>query len=446
MLNLRSKSIITCIVIAAIAVLLNVVGIPGGGVKKVNAAMYEFYVAADGDDSTGDGSLSSPWATITKARDYIESNGLNDNMTGDIIVKIRGGKYYLDESITLNENDSGTNGYNVIYKNYQNEEPVIYGGQRITNWTLESGNIYKSYVGTNWEFYNLTENGEGAIMARFPNGQSYNNGYLYNHSVSSITEFYYKSEDISTFDYDDAVVVHWYDNPGMDYVCDICPIESINFSTRKITMNPGPTRIFNNGGRYYLRNSKDFLDQKGEYYLDESSGYLYYIPRETPIGDQHIVGAKTKRIFEIKGSSSSDLVQHIKIEGLTLNTSDFDKNYYRPNTNYIKVQSQHAIVFLENAKYCTIQNCKILNAGYSGVFLNHYAQENTVYGNRIGMGKGFFDRFLAGYGDSMLKVSLAFDFQVLEEKLPVESWDRSIDIIITEKRVIRKRGQATFYF
>jgi 5-formyltetrahydrofolate cyclo-ligase len=69
-----------------------------------------------------------------------------------------------------------------------------------------------------------------------------------------------------------------------------------------------------------------------------------------------------------------------------------------------------------------------------------------VYGNRIGMGKGFFDRFLAGYGDSMLKVSLAFDFQVLEEKLPVESWDRSIDIIITEKRVIRKRGQATFYF
>jgi len=60
-----------------------------------------------------------------------------------------------------------------------------------------------------------------------------------------------------------------------------------------------------------------------------------------------------------------------------------------------------------------------------------------VYGNRIGTGKGFFDRFFLEYGNSILKVAFAFDFQVLEEKLPVEGWDKKVDIIITETRIIK---------
>ncbi|MBN1445727.1 MAG: 5-formyltetrahydrofolate cyclo-ligase [Candidatus Omnitrophica bacterium] len=60
-----------------------------------------------------------------------------------------------------------------------------------------------------------------------------------------------------------------------------------------------------------------------------------------------------------------------------------------------------------------------------------------IYGGRIGMGRGFFDRFLVKCGEKVLKVSIAFDFQVSEEKLPVDAWDRKVDIIITEKRVIK---------
>lgn len=59
-----------------------------------------------------------------------------------------------------------------------------------------------------------------------------------------------------------------------------------------------------------------------------------------------------------------------------------------------------------------------------------------IYGNRIGMGRGFFDRFLEKCGDMVLKVSIAFDFQVSEERLPFDAWDRKVDVIITEKRVV----------
>lgn len=60
-----------------------------------------------------------------------------------------------------------------------------------------------------------------------------------------------------------------------------------------------------------------------------------------------------------------------------------------------------------------------------------------VYGNRIGMGKGFFDKFLQTAGSNMLKVALAFDFQVIEKNLPVDLWDQKMDIIITETRFIK---------
>jgi len=57
-----------------------------------------------------------------------------------------------------------------------------------------------------------------------------------------------------------------------------------------------------------------------------------------------------------------------------------------------------------------------------------------IYCNRIGMGKGFFDRFLASLPNHTFKVSLAFEFQVLKYKLPVEPWDIKVDFIITEEK------------
>jgi len=54
-------------------------------------------------------------------------------------------------------------------------------------------------------------------------------------------------------------------------------------------------------------------------------------------------------------------------------------------------------------------------------------------GNRLGMGKGHYDRFLAeGHAP---KIALAYDFQLIE-KLPVAAHDQRVAMIITEKNVI----------
>lgn len=56
-------------------------------------------------------------------------------------------------------------------------------------------------------------------------------------------------------------------------------------------------------------------------------------------------------------------------------------------------------------------------------------------GERLGMGAGFYDRFLPRIPNA-LRVVLAFDFQLLEE-LDQQPWDQPVDWIITETDEVR---------
>lgn len=56
-------------------------------------------------------------------------------------------------------------------------------------------------------------------------------------------------------------------------------------------------------------------------------------------------------------------------------------------------------------------------------------------GNRIGMGKGYYDRFLVSQKGVPL-VALAYSEQILDQ-LPCKPYDEPVDMIVTEKEVIR---------
>ncbi len=58
-----------------------------------------------------------------------------------------------------------------------------------------------------------------------------------------------------------------------------------------------------------------------------------------------------------------------------------------------------------------------------------------IYGNRIGQGGGFYDRFFRQMRKKILKVALAFSFQVKTFPLPVDGNDIPVDVIITEENI-----------
>ena len=54
--------------------------------------------------------------------------------------------------------------------------------------------------------------------------------------------------------------------------------------------------------------------------------------------------------------------------------------------------------------------------------------------NRLGFGKGYYDKYMSE--KTVLKIGLCYDFQVTD-KITAQPWDVPLDMIITEKRVIK---------
>jgi len=59
-------------------------------------------------------------------------------------------------------------------------------------------------------------------------------------------------------------------------------------------------------------------------------------------------------------------------------------------------------------------------------------------GNRLGYGGGYYDRFFSLLKPGTPLVALVFDLQIVPA-VPIEEWDRRVDCIITDQRLIEVR-------
>lgn len=62
----------------------------------------------------------------------------------------------------------------------------------------------------------------------------------------------------------------------------------------------------------------------------------------------------------------------------------------------------------------------------------------TSNGDRLGYGRGYYDRWFANY-DVKTRIGIAFEVQVVEE-LPLEKTDMPLDMLVTEERIINLRN------
>jgi len=56
-------------------------------------------------------------------------------------------------------------------------------------------------------------------------------------------------------------------------------------------------------------------------------------------------------------------------------------------------------------------------------------------GNRLGRGRGWYDRVLTSLQGKAVLVALAYDFQVVG-RVPTEAWDRRVHYVVTETKLI----------
>ncbi|HLL89690.1 MAG TPA: hypothetical protein VK324_10320, partial [Tepidisphaeraceae bacterium] len=73
--------------------------------------------------------INSP-VSLERARD----------MSQEVVVNLRGGTYARTSTFALDAQDSGSNGRDVVWRAYNNETPIISGGQNVTGWTTTTVN------------------------------------------------------------------------------------------------------------------------------------------------------------------------------------------------------------------------------------------------------------------------------------------------------------------
>ncbi|MBC7958394.1 MAG: carbohydrate-binding protein [Vallitaleaceae bacterium] len=367
-----------------------------------------FYVSPTGSDAHP-GDEARPFATITRARDVIRKL---KNVNSDITVFIKGGEYYLDEPISLDERDSGRGNFKVIYRNYPGENPEIIGGKSVSGWEpvmINGQNGYKAKVGTDWKFYSLyerdikTKEFKRAIIARTPKdpeGRYQSSFHVVDHQ--SMQSFSYDLDEIQfnsgSDEYKQLQVFIWVGAVHWRWMAETIPVADIDRENHIITLkHPIAFSDFNPvepGVCYFLQNSLGFLEESGEFFLDEDVGEVYYIPydMETDINCLEIIAPTVKKIFDLKGSSPWQFIRNVQIQGLKISVSDFHHTYLC-SVSYAKefggsdlmegYEHRQALIYLQNAAKIEVKFCKLANAGYNGVLMDSFSKNNTLYGNHI---------------------------------------------------------------
>ena len=290
----------------------------------------DFWVSPLGDDSNP-GTAGAPFLTLEQAKNAVQSH--LPGQSADIHVNLYGGTYRLDAPLELTAADSGQNGYDVVYRAVADEVPIITGSSAIESWTLidSSLNIYGAPVAADAQSRQFFVDGQRAIRARTadypasfvpkfqpdhlpdpdcsgPNRSvSVTGGGGIEYIVDPLNpERWRDPTDWTNQDKIEAVIVtQWKsmrclidevtEDPGIlksgsKLIKMQTPgwwnanmFRSSEGSTKGKGDDPGSLGqpgIWSFFEVTYFENAYEFLDEPGEWYLDETADMIYYIPRE----------------------------------------------------------------------------------------------------------------------------------------------------------------------
>ena len=355
------------------------------------------YVAPDGSGSNF--SETQP-GNLYAARNYIRT--IDADMSGDIVVYLYGGVYHLTNSFQLQENatnhDSGTGGFDIIYEAYPGSVPIISGGTVVTNWSLSNAasNIWRAYVGMNVNSRQLYVNGVHAIRARGP----------LNPGGFTLT-----STGFATIN---AVMQNWGNITNIELVQRNdwkqlrCPIASINGTNiimqtpawNYIAPTPTPGPPWNGGGVIsmtgvtWVENAYELLTSPGMWYLNQTTGYLYYIPRP---GENLTNGSVDlpvlEKLIDAQGGSPATPIHNIIFSGVTFEYG----TWLLPSTSAGYADNQAGILWsgptnsiktMGNVSFQTASNIQLTNnvfehLGGAAIDFGGGAHNNIIIGNHI---------------------------------------------------------------
>jgi parallel beta-helix repeat protein len=385
----------------------------GIGSKSSEAgATATFYVAPNGNDGWS-GKLAEPnlaktdgpFATLERARDGVRELKGEQRPSGPIAVVVRGGKYYLDRTLVLGPEDSGSQESPISYRAYEGEKPVLSGGKRVTGWKPYKGRIVQAELagtrGGKWKIRQLFLNGERQIRSRYPKLDTSNplyGGWAFMEGpaeMGSRTAFIYKP---GTFRHrwakpTEAEVIVF---PGMGWVDGIGSVKAVDESRRIITLTRGTRNLdrppwfskawsFYPGSRFRVENLLEELDLPGEWCLDSEEGIVYFWPPNGAIQSiDEIVAPALETLVDIEEAS------WVVISGFTFTETTDGEDMHRDGLDGYGPQCPTQgykycgeALHLREAEHCVIEKNYFYAVGGNAIYVERYNARNVIRQNEI---------------------------------------------------------------
>jgi hypothetical protein len=365
----------------------------GNSSKKLDDNPIVLYVSPKGKD-TNKGSKSAPLKSLQGARDRVRILR-KANPQKPVQVIVDGGVYYQEEAIVFTEEDSGNENAPVTYEAKKGTIPVFTGSKSLTNWQvltdpsqlsrLAPGLSGKIYV-TNLRDVGITNFGDATDMglrpelfsnnelqtlARWPNTGFTKAGKVRGKTPLPPTYLAKTGTKEGLFDYvqerqnkwalenDPRLGGYWY----WDWAEEFQKVGKIDTTTKTIHLKePYHGYGYKDSLRFFGLNLFCELDIPNEWYLDGSSGLLYWYP---PTGidpkkaDVKLTVFSSPYMVEIKNC------HNFFLKGLTFQ------------------ESRGSAVSIENGQKCVLKDCRMERFGRDGVHVKG-GKENGISGCFLG--------------------------------------------------------------
>ncbi|NJM17163.1 MAG: right-handed parallel beta-helix repeat-containing protein [Bacteroidales bacterium] len=328
-------------------------------------------------------------------------------MKGDIVVELDEGTYCLTETFCLSGEDSGNNGHNVIYRAVENKNVCISGGKAIENWMLEDSLFVAPVKGL--KFRQIYVNGKRAIRSRTPNAGDYYKTKLWdleNKKLMIDANYIKKMKDI----YKLEMVMLMKSADAYLRINDmVLPTDSLPFEwlPRYAAIRfcePEQEMLYNRALAskvddipFYFENSLEFIDQPGEWHLDQLNEKLYYKPRDgETIHNLEVVAPYLETLVQIKGALGNP-ARNIQFKGLQFMHTTWLRPDNKGNLTYLAgqyvsgangsnqllVSRPPAAVQINMANNIVIEKNIFMHLGATALDIQYGAGHNTVAGNLI---------------------------------------------------------------
>lgn len=328
------------------------------------------------------GTKASPVKTVRRAQELLRS--LVKEQSSNINIVFRQGEYFLQEPLVLTQEDSGRNGFKVVFKSFDNEVAVFSGCKKVPEPT--KGSDFQTLSGGGREPSVVFVDRDFGVRARYPNKTDDDRASEFIHfDVGDNKKLAFSLSDsfpsavLGKESFDTVVInSHWYHSRVKLGTADFDLI-----GDRLISKGPivGFKKLhkFYAGSFGYIEGGRALIDTVNEWYYDSTGRNLYVGGYKSAVGRQLLVEIPvTASLIKMVGTQDEP-VSHIDLRSLVFQCGDWSRNQRTDLylTQFSQVvggdkrfkSSDHpsGLISISNARDIEIRDVVVRNTAGSGI-------------------------------------------------------------------------------